>query len=106
MHPNPTPSSAQPTSHGYRKFRSLIVLGAYTLATSLYLIALRIPRDNQTIVSLLCFLGWLLPDVMVIKLLGHPHPGIERFLLNFVGPISSASLLQLLLRSDRSNWTR
>lgn len=87
----------QLTSHGPHRYQSLIVLGAYTLATSLYLIALRYTEGYVMITIPLCWMAWLLPDLMVIKLLGDPHPVMDRILLNLVGPWSSAFFLQLLL---------
>jgi hypothetical protein len=89
--------NAQATRSSPNKNRPLIVLFAYILSTSLYLLALRIGSSSQVVVNILHMLGFLLPDVMVIKLLGSPHPVVERFLLNFVGPLSLAFAVHMYL---------
>jgi hypothetical protein len=89
--------NAQATRSSPNKNRPLIVLFAYILSTSLYLLALRIGSSSQVIVNILHMLGFLIPDIMVIKLLGSPHPVVERFLLNFVGPLSLACALHMYL---------
>lgn len=101
MDPRSSSNPVQLTSHGPHKYRSLIVLSAYTLATSLYLIAIHTASGILMITIPLCSMAWLLPDLMVIKLLGHPHPMMARILLNYVGPFSSAVLLKILLRNNK-----
>lgn len=90
----------KPTHATYPRFdksRPWIVLFAYILSTSLYYLALCVASTSQLGNSLLCMLGFLVPDVMVIKLFGCPQPGMERMLLNFVGPLSSACALKFYI---------
>lgn len=95
-----TENSAQLTSQRHHKHRSLVALAAYVISTGLYLIGLRVALRNQLAVAPFCFLAWLLPDLMAIKMQGRPHPAVERILLNLVGPWSSACCLQSLLFND------
>jgi hypothetical protein len=93
----------QATRPSLNRYRPLIVLVAYMLSTSLYLLALRVGSSSQVVVSILHMLGFLIPDVMVIKLLGSPHPVVERFLLNFVGPLSLACAFHMYLYLTRDS---
>jgi hypothetical protein len=57
--------NAQAMLLSLNRYRPLIVLLAYILSTSLYLLALRIESSSQVIVSILHMLGFLIPDIMV-----------------------------------------
>jgi hypothetical protein len=85
------------TTPGLDRYRPWIILFAYILSTSIYFLALHVASTSQLGNSLLCMLGFLAPDVMVIKLLGSPQPGMERLLLNYVGPFSTACTLKFYI---------
>jgi hypothetical protein len=86
------------TSPGLDVYRASIVLIGYTVSTLLYSLAIRITPSSLLVTIPLCMLAFSIPDLMAIVLLKSPHPIMERFLLNLIGPLSSACVFLLLLR--------
>lgn len=100
-----TDTSTKPTRKTYAGFRPLIVLVGYAISTLFYFLAIRIAPSSSLGVFPPCMLAFLLPDLMAIKLLGSPHPVAERFLLNLVGPWSTAIvLIQLFDKTTVSRY--
>ena len=85
-------------SAGFEGCRPLIVLVGYITSTLLYSLALRLTPSSLLVTIPLCMLAFSIPDLMAIVLLKSPHPLMERFLLNLIGPLSSACVLLLLVK--------
>jgi len=81
----------KPNMQTYEGLRPLIVLVGYAISVPVYWLAIR--ASSLLAICSLCMLAFLIPDLMAIKLLGSPHPMTERFLLNLVGPWSTAIVL-------------
>lgn len=81
----------KPGMQTYEGLRPLIVLVGYAISVLVYWLAIR--ALSLLAIRPLCMLAFLIPDLMAIKLLGSPHPMMERFLLNLVGPWSTAIVL-------------
>jgi len=78
----------KPNMQTYEGLRPLIILIGYAISVLVYWLAIR--ASSLVAICPLCMLAFLIPDLMAIKLLGSPHPIMERFLLNLVGPWSTA----------------
>jgi hypothetical protein len=90
--------SMNATSSGLDIYRASIVLVGYAVSTLLYSLAIRITPSSLPVTIPLCTLAFMIPDLMAIMLLKSPHPIVERFLLNLVGPLSSACVLLLFVK--------
>jgi len=86
----------KPGMQTYEGLRPLIILVGYAISVLLY--SLAIGASSFLAIFPLCMLAFLIPDLMVITSLGQPHPVAERFLLNWVGPWSTACVLVQLLK--------
>ena len=90
-----TEASSKPTHkpgmQSYEGLRPLIILVGYAISALVYWLAIR--TSSLLAICPLCMLAFLIPDLMAIRLLGSPHPMMERLLLNLVGPWSTAIVL-------------